>query len=58
VPQSQRAEFREEFSNRYMVSAHHGDQEPVMLSLGGSYRATRMLEECQTLMANVAASTR
>ena len=58
VPSSQRAQFREEFANRYMVSAHHGEHEPVMLSLGGSFRATRMLDECQTLMASVAASTK
>ena len=58
VPSVQRAQFRDDFANRYMVSAHHGDQEPVMLSLGGSSRATRMLDECQTLMASVAARTK
>lgn len=58
VPNSQLTQFREEFANRYMVSAHHGDHEPVMLSLGGSFRATRMLDECQTLMASVAAGTK
>jgi len=54
VPDSQLTAFRKDFSMRYTVSAQHGDSEPVMLSLGGSYNATRMLEECQKLMAGVA----
>lgn len=58
VPDGQRTQFLEDFANRYMVSAHRGDHEPVMLSLGGSLRATRMLDECQTLMASVAASSK
>lgn len=58
LPNSQRAEFSKDFASRYMVSAHHGDREPVMLSLGGSYRATAMLEECQRLMASVAKTTK
>jgi hypothetical protein len=58
VPSNRLAEFRKEFATRYMVSAHYGNQEPVMLSLGGSFRATTMLDECQTLMASVAAGTK
>ena len=54
VPNSQRAAFRKDFATRYMVRAQYGDHEPVMLSLGGSYNATRMLEECQSSMANLA----
>ena len=51
VPTAGRASFLEGFTLGYTLNATLGDSETIMLSLGGSMRATRMLNECQDSMA-------
>lgn len=53
IPDGDRAAFLQAFMASYTMNAQYGDSEVIMLSLGGSMRATRMLQECQTTMASV-----
>lgn len=42
--------FMDDFSRSYSITVRVGDGEPLMLSLGGSMGAVRMLNECQVSM--------
>lgn len=53
VADEDRAAFLEAFMASYSLNAQYGNHESIMLSLGGSTRATRMLQECQVTMARV-----
>lgn len=53
VADEDRASFLEAFMASYSMNAHYGSHDVIMLSLGGSMRATRMLQECQVTMARV-----
>ena len=48
-----RPAFLRDFQVRWSITAAHGTREPVMLSLGGSFNASVMLEDCQSSMAAV-----
>ena len=51
VPATDRAAFLEGFTLGWSLNATYAGGETIMLSLGGSMRATRMLNECQDSMA-------
>jgi hypothetical protein len=53
IPNDERPAFLKEIQVRWSISAVHGNNEPVLLSLGGSFNASMMLEDCQASMASV-----
>jgi hypothetical protein len=57
IPQAQREAFLADFMARNMLSVAPVGSSPIDLSLAGSARATRMLEECQSSMARHAPGT-
>jgi len=55
IPADEQQSFIRSFTAGYSITAWFGGHEPIMLSLGGSSRATQLLSECETTMANVGA---
>jgi hypothetical protein len=50
IPAAARKSFLEDFGHGYSISVARDGQDPVMLSLGGTLGATKMLGECQSSM--------
>lgn len=50
IADEQQQGFLAEFANSYTISVQLDDGEPIMLSLGGSQNATRMLQDCRVSM--------
>jgi hypothetical protein len=51
IPGASRQSFVQDFMMRHMFSVSIDGSEPLDLSLGGSFRAAHMLDECQAEMA-------